>query len=124
MKRFIIALSVLGVLLCGSFFSMLATRNAAAEIMDSLSELREMCVQNDESAHPRANELCDDWDKKRGYLCVLVNSGRLHELQNELVRIPAMIEADSDELLSVIDAAHAAATKLYRGEMPVPANFL
>lgn len=124
MKRFVMAILILTLFLAGAVFSLIITKKESDKIMQSLSELQEICEQGESGAYEAALLVVEEWEYYRTKIGLLVHSEKLLDIQGKITMLPGLIKKDSDEIIASIDSICSDISWIYKREIPVIDNIL
>ncbi|MBQ9894111.1 MAG: DUF4363 family protein [Ruminococcus sp.] len=119
MTRMIMSGCILVTLLVMSIFSCMTVDRNCREIEQSTDKIWELYTSGDvQGAKDEAAELEARWEKVRSTYAVLVNNGRLNEMDRVTSRIYYLVENDSRELHSELTELEHISKGLRAGETP------
>ncbi len=119
MTRMIMSGCILVTLLVMSIFSSVTVDRNCREIERSAENIWELYTSGDvQGAKDEASVLEARWEKIHGRYAVLVNNGRLNEMDRVISRIYYLVENDSRELHSELTELEHISKGLRAGETP------
>lgn len=103
MKRLMISVVLLAVLLASGVFSAVYVKDANERIQILCRHIREEAVSGENTADD-IGQLCSFWDEHCRVLAFVENSSNVAAVSAEISRLPALAQADPNELIEQIDS--------------------
>lgn len=123
MKRLYISIFLLLTLLAGGIASVVYIEAADDRIQYLGGQIKEEAARGEDTTREVA-ELCEFWERHRGVLTYIENSGNIASISAEISRLPALAEDNSPDLIQQVDSVCAQCALLSERQFPYVRSLL
>ena len=123
MTRTVLSGLILSLLIAASAFIGVRADRGCGRLIGRADRIWELYTSGDTEAARREAELMEkEWEDFRKKAAVMLEAGKLSEIDRECSRIVYLVEADAEELHSELTELKHMAESLRSGEKPFPSN--